>query len=407
MVLLIIDKQTSFLACQYLTILLNIKALQKRFFFMNPFKFGAPVEGEYYLPRPDLDKLVYQFLSNRIHVVLIGPRRFGKTSFVFNLLRKLETEGYTAPFIDIFNITSHRDFLQQILRALKTKKTWTDNAKGWLSSWKPKISADVDHSTGQTSFGLSIDHSNSEKDVKEMIQDALASLANLGNKVVLVIDEFQKITELNDGGWLEATLRTHMQQLRNTSFLFTGSKKSLISDMLNNSSRPLYRSCQCIDFPSFGEELTDWVIHRFAAADILVDKEPIRILRKMVLDTPNYVQMVCFHLVAAGYKKIGTEEVKEILKSVVRQNAYAYQTLLNSLSPLQQRVLRLAAIEGKQIFSKELLNRYEIPSAPALSSSIRALKERGILDEEGTGRGTVTFDDPLFAIWLQNSFQIQ
>lgn len=89
---------------------------------MNPFKFGDPVEGEYYLPHPELDKLVYQFLSNRIHVVLIGPRRFGKTSFVFNLLKKLEKEGYSCPFIDIFNITSHRDFLQQMLRALKTKK---------------------------------------------------------------------------------------------------------------------------------------------------------------------------------------------------------------------------------------------------------------------------------------------
>ncbi len=40
--------------------------------------------------------------------------------------------------------------------------------------------------------------------------------------------------------------------------------------------------------------------------------------------------MVCFHLVAAGYKKIGRREVQEILRSVVGQNAYAYQTLLTS-----------------------------------------------------------------------------
>jgi hypothetical protein len=197
-----------------------------------------------------------------------------------------------------------------------------------------------------------------------------------------------------------------MQQLRNTSFLFSGSRKSLISDMLNNSSRPLYRSCQSIDFPSFGEELVDWVIKRFAEVDISIDREAVCYLKKMVQNTPNYVQMVSFHLVAAGYKKIGTEEVKEVLKKVGRQNAYAYQTLLNSLSSLQQRVLRLAAKEGKQVFSKELLNKYEIPSAPALSSSIKTLKHKGVLDEEGTGRGTVIFDDPLFAIWLKESFDV-
>jgi GTPase SAR1 family protein len=369
---------------------------------MNPFKFGDPVEGEYYLPQSALETSVHQFLTNRIHVVLIGPRRFGKTSFVFNLLKRLEGEGYSCLFVDIFNITSHRDFLQQMLRALKTRKNWADTAKGWLSNLRPKISADVDPVSGQTSLGISIDRS-SEKDVKDMIQDVFAGLKTLGEKVVLVVDEFQKITELNDQGWLEATLRTHMQQLRNTSFLFTGSRKRLISDMLNNASRPLYRSCQSIDFPSFGEEFIDWIIKRFGEVGAKVDKEAIRHLKKVVQDTPNYVQMVCFHLVATGHKKIGLSEVDTILKRVVRQNAYAYQTLLNSLSPVQQRALRLAAVEGKQIFSKDLLNKYEM-SAPAMASSINALKSKGILDEEGTGRGTVIFDDPLFSIWLKTSF---
>jgi hypothetical protein len=332
----------------------------------------------------------------------MGQRRFGKTSFVLNLLKELEGEGYACPFIDIFNITSHRDFLQQVFRALKAKKSWTESAKKWLSNWRPKISADVDPTSGQTTFGLSFDK-NSEKEVKEMIQDVLSGLKNLGEKVVLVIDEFQKITELDDQGWLEATLRTHMQQLRNTVFLFTGSRKSLISDMLNNSSRPLYRSCQTIDFPSFGQELVDWVIKRFAKVDIRIERDAIYFLQKIVQDTPNYVQMVCFHLVAAGYKKITRREVEEILKSVVGQNAYAYQTLLNSLPPLQQRVLRLAAKESKQIFTKEFLNTYEIPSSAALYSSIKSLKGKGILDEEGTVKGKVIFDDPLFAIWLSST----
>lgn len=370
---------------------------------MNPFKFGNPVEGEYYLPRPELDNSVYQFLSNRIHVVLIGPRRFGKTSFVFNLLKKLEGEGYACLFVDIYNITSHRDFLQQMLRALKTKKNWGESTKQWFSALSPKTSADFDPISGQPSFGLSVAR-NPEKDPKELIQDVLAGLKNLGEKVVLVIDEFQKITELEDDGWLEATLRTHMQQLRNTSFLFTGSRKSLISDMLNNSSRPLYRSCQSIDFPAFGDELIEWVVSRFAGVNVSIKREAVKYLKDIVQNTPNYVQMICFHLVATGYKKIGIQEVQAVLKNVVQQNAYAYQTLLNSLTPIQQRALRLAAKKNTQVFSKELLDKYEITSAPALASSIKALKYKGILDEEGTGKGTVIFDDPLFAIWLRESF---
>ena len=89
---------------------------------------------------------------------------------------------------------------------------------------------------------------------------------------------------------------------------------------------------------------------------------------------------------------------------MARQNAYAYQTLLNSLTPSQQRALRLAANVGQSLFQKELLVKYEISSAPALHNSIKALKGKGLLDEEGTGKGKVLFDDPLFAYWLRMTF---
>lgn len=204
----------------------------------NTFKFGIPVEGDYYLHRPDLENFVSQFLINRIHVVLIGPRRFGETSFLLNLLNKLSKESYSYVFVDIFNITSHRDFLHQILRGLKSKKGCVDSLREMVESipkLRPKISTQIDPATGIPSFDFTLDMATSTgTDVKEIIQDVLSGLNKLGKGLILAIDEFQKITEINDGGWLEATLRTHMQQLRNTSFIFTGSRRSVIYDMLNN-----------------------------------------------------------------------------------------------------------------------------------------------------------------------------
>ena len=373
----------------------------------NPFKFGDPVEGDFYLPRPDLENFVSQFLINRIPVVLIGPRRFGKTSFLLNLLHRL-SKSHSYIYVDIFNITSHKDFLHQLLRGIKAREGWKDSFKSILLSIariRLKVSAQVDSMTGYPSFDLSIDTAVSEKDVKEIIQDVLAGLSKLEKGLILAIDEFQKITEIDDQGWLEATLRTHMQQLKNTSFIFTGSRRSIIYDMLNNPSRPLYKFCQSFEFPAFGDEFTDWIIKRFNEAGIRCERDAIQHLRKIVQDTPNYVQMVCFLLVALGKSNIKIKEIDEALKIVVQQNAYAYQTLLASLPSTQQRTLRLAAKEGKQIFARELLKKYEIASGPALSSAIKALKEKEILDEEGAGKGTVIFDDPLFAIWLKTAFE--
>lgn len=372
----------------------------------NPFKFGDPVEGDYYLPRPNLENFVSQFVVNRIPVVLIGPRRFGKTSFLLNLLKRFQnSQPYI--FVDIFNITSHRDFLHQVLRALREKAGWGDSIKTMFSSilkLRPKFSTQIDPYTGHPSLDLTFDHSESNENVKEIIQDVFSGLSKLGKTLIFAIDEFQKIAEINDGGWLEATLRTHMQQLKNTAFIFTGSRRSVIYDMLNNSSRPLYKFCQSIEFPAFGDEFTTWVLERFNKVGINCDYEAIKHLRTIVRESPNYVQMVCFHLVARGQDNITIKEVDDALKGVVQQNAYAYQTLLGSLTPTQQRTLRLAAKEGKQIFAKELLAKYEISSGAALSSAIKSLKDKEILDEEDSGRGTVVFDDPLFAIWLKTSF---
>lgn len=368
----------------------------------NPFKYGAPVEGEYYFPLPQFSKLVRSYLDNRINVVLYGPRRFGKTSFILDLICEEERQGKTCLLIDVFNITSHRDFLQQILRALKAKQSWSQKLREALPRFRLRPTAEVDP-TGQATYSIHPDFT-SEKDVKDAIQDAFQAFGKLDEQVVIAIDEFQRISQLEDGGWLEATIRTQMQALKKTVFLFSGSRKSVIYDMLNNQNSPFYKTCQPLDMPILGDDFTDWIIQRFESVGIRCDREAIGELRKRVHDTPNYIQMVCFHLVAAqNIKRIDHHRIDQVLHTIVKQNAYAFETLLNSLTPLQHRVLRLCANESTAIFSRDLIKKYEITSAPALATSIKALKQKGIL-ETSSQKGQVIFDDPLFRIWLQKEF---
>ncbi|MDX9730244.1 MAG: ATP-binding protein, partial [Bdellovibrionales bacterium] len=238
----------------------------------NPFKFGDPVEGDYYFPRPELSKIVMQLLDSRVHTVLIGPRRFGKTSFVLDSLRQLEAQGKTCIFIDVFNVTSHRDFLLQILRALRGNTTWSQRLKLWVESiprLRPKFNWQTNHSTGETTFSVSPEVA--ERDLKDLIQDSIIALGEIGEQVIVAIDEFQTIAELGDQGWLEATLRTQMQQLKNTAFLFTGSRRSVINDMLNNSSRPFYRACQPLEFPVLDRAFSDWIVSRFGSVGVVCD----------------------------------------------------------------------------------------------------------------------------------------
>jgi len=243
----------------------------------------------------------------------------------------------------------------------------------------------------------------SDENTKQLISEAFENLRGLDKKVCLAFDEFQTVGSLDDGGWLEATIRAKMQLSENVTFLFSGSRHGLIHEMFNSQSRPFFRSCQIIDFPSLGPEFTPWLIKKFNKVSLEASQEVIEYLKDLVEDTPHYIQMACFHIVANSYKTITRETIDQVLKQIVHQNAYAYRTLLNTLTPVQQRVLRMIAKEKTGLFANQNLEKYEIRSGAHVSQAINSLSKKQII-EAGPKRGEVNFDDPLFAIWLKQEF---
>ena len=146
----------------------------------NPFRFGDPVEGEYYFPRAELTKTVLQFLDNKIHVVLIGPRRMGKTSFILDTINREEKAGKTCLLIDVFNVTSHRDFLQQFFRALSANKNWSQKLKDWIDSvpqLRPKLSWERNAVTGEPTYSLQFEADSLEENIKELFLEEVYHMA--------------------------------------------------------------------------------------------------------------------------------------------------------------------------------------------------------------------------------------
>jgi len=48
----------------------------------NPFKFGSLVDAPYFTDRVKELEYIIQFLKSENHLILISPRRFGKSSLV-------------------------------------------------------------------------------------------------------------------------------------------------------------------------------------------------------------------------------------------------------------------------------------------------------------------------------------
>ena len=54
----------------------------------NPFKFGTIVEEEFFTDRVNEVRYICQFVNSANHLILISPRRFGKSSVVTRAVKQ-------------------------------------------------------------------------------------------------------------------------------------------------------------------------------------------------------------------------------------------------------------------------------------------------------------------------------
>ena len=81
----------------------------------NPFKFGSIVENEFFTDRVQEVAYIRQFIESRNHLVLISPRRFGKSSVVLKAVKQAKRQYIT---LNLQEITSVSDLAAKLLREL-------------------------------------------------------------------------------------------------------------------------------------------------------------------------------------------------------------------------------------------------------------------------------------------------
>ncbi|MBA3043898.1 ATP-binding protein, partial [archaeon] len=91
----------------------------------EPFKYGKPVTGKYFVNRENELKQLYDLTlairsGGEVNIALAGLRRTGKTSLLKNLMEKLENEkDIIVVFLDCYGIPSKNTFSKLLIEAIK------------------------------------------------------------------------------------------------------------------------------------------------------------------------------------------------------------------------------------------------------------------------------------------------
>ena len=198
----------------------------------NPFKFGTIVDGEFFTDRVQEVAYIKQFLNSANHLVLISPRRFGKSSAVARALRQSGRKSIT---INLQQSTSVADLSARILREF-FKSHPAERVKHLIANFRifPTISLNPLTGAVDVSFQPGIDGIVCLEDVMSLIDNAHTD----EDRLVVVLDEFQEILDLDVH--LDKKLRAIMQQQKHINYILLGSQESMMTDIFENKKSPFY-----------------------------------------------------------------------------------------------------------------------------------------------------------------------
>ena len=210
---------------------------------INPFLTSGYISEEFFCDRISESEKLIRSLTNGNNVTLISQRRIGKTALIQHVFEKLKTDfEITTIYVDIFSTRSIEDFIKQIsesiMKGFPEETTIGKSYWDFIKSLRPLIT--YDNITGDPQVKINY---QSENEKTHILQNIFKILEKQDNGVIVAIDEFQQITEYPEKN-IEAILRTQIQHLINTKFIFCGSKQKILIDMFSSAKRPFYMSTQ-------------------------------------------------------------------------------------------------------------------------------------------------------------------
>lgn len=372
----------------------------------NPFVVTRSIPKSLFCDREEETASLVKQVVNGRNVVIMSPRRMGKTQLIYHLFEQKEIkEHYRTFYVDIYSATSLQEmcylFGKSVFEQLKPKKK--QQWEGFfqiLKSLRPAFK--IDQITGEPSFELGIGAITSPETTLEEI---FAYLEASPIPCIVAFDEFQQIAEFGDKR-VEALLRGMIQKCSNTSFLFSGSKRHSISLMFHSKARPFYQSAQMMDLnPLHKEVYTDFSTRLFRQYGKELMPEVVSAVYDEYDGTTWYMQMLMNELFAMTKvgEKCQQEAIPQALRNIIEIQDGVYRTQLSLLSVRQKGVLQAIAREGvvKSPTSAAFIKAHSLDSASSVQSALKALLDDDTVTHYESG---YRVSDYFFTQWLRVAF---
>jgi AAA+ ATPase superfamily predicted ATPase len=213
------------------------------------FQVGKPVTGSQLIGREEEINKIEQYLKMGQSVVIIAPRRYGKTSLLLEILRRRKENNQFSFFTDVFATQDIFSLAADITKGVLSNKKKLEFSINQLKNHVVDLMRNIQFRQEVEGYEFILGFGQKNTDEWEMLAESLKMInqfAEKHNQVLLgVFDEFGDIEKL-DGNKIVKLFRAELQLQQNSVFLFAGSYETMMNKIFISSSAPFYRFARII-----------------------------------------------------------------------------------------------------------------------------------------------------------------
>lgn len=372
----------------------------------NPFIVTGKIEPAYFCDRVQESARLVKSVTNGNNLVIISPRRMGKTGLIRFCYGKPEIEEkYYTFFIDILHTSSLRELVYLLGREiyetlLPRSRKMADLFIRTLQSIGGKFG--FDPFSGTPTFNVELgDIVRPDYTLDEIFR----YLAAADKPCIVAIDEFQQIAKYPEKN-IEALLRTHIQQSGNSNFIFAGSERHMMQEMFLSAARPFYHSADLLELKAIAPEIyVPFVVGHFERRNRRIEPMHVEKVYRLFKGHTFYVQKA-FNEAFANTPEGGEctlDTIRGAMDDLVAANDTIFREILSNIPEKQKELLYAIAKDGdaERITSAEFIKRHSLSSASSVQSAVKKLLEKDLITETNK---VFSLTDKLFAMWINEMY---
>jgi hypothetical protein len=372
---------------------------------LNPFRFGNFVVDEFADRTSELAE-VEADMRNGQDLVIFAPRRLGKSSLVLKAAATSRRKKALVAYLNVMTAPTKARFAERLAAAIYAdiaapKARLKDKALTMFQGLRIVPSITVDPIDGRLSFSFGVGHAEADLDrTIEMLLELPAKIAaERDQRVVLILDEFQEIVDLDPN--FPKLLRSVFQEQPDVCHVYLGSKRHVMQDLFSDANEPFWRSAKQMEIGLIPkDQFARFIRRRFDATHKELDSAVCDRLLEITRGHPYATQEICYSLwEQTPFDGNATDEQLSHALELVLQSEHAHFSLVwDGLSAGQRILLEALAREPGRPLAGAYRARHQLAGASSIQAALKALVDRELVEREPGGEYRVM--EPFLTEWL-------